>query len=744
LVDLDGNVIDDPSDAERLFQDPAVQAANMGPGKAFPGGPTCHFRGKDVPCFVAANAHGGIDETILTGILQRMDSLGVLRRQGEPNPFLLVDGHGSRFSVDFLGYVVDTEHKWNATIGLPNGTHLWQVGDSEEQNGTLKSSLRKEAEYLTKVLIEQDLPIRLDNSDLMPMISKAIAQSFANEETNKKAIAKRGLNPCNRQLLLSPELMRARYGTTVPANQHAFVPIPNAAQVLSPTGASQKYLENMFQMIDKKEAQVNMEKHKRKGRTGEAVFGIMRKVYAGSLWGAGGCLLDEPLFDQATRYQERQVYLEENKQKKRVDAADKQLAFMEGLLKTKPPETTPANQYTNDELSRLIVFTKRSKQDSALAKKKEDKIQQWNERKDRFPSCLAVAREKQTKEKRLLVEADVDMASSSLKGRNLFQTIQVGLQFEIEDTVEVIIRQFLKPEIIIVGSWPVQCFSNAVADKYKEKKNEGPSTLAPFQAIAGPFPKDLIANDIDVFFGELKEGPFQMIGLPEEHHCDRGKVNLIHVENLSYKMLLENNDINATSFAIHCKAMIIDPDDDDKEIVWEPSIHGDVDIDLQYSFHITDNFWQWWYDKMHVFEACDPQKCKAKTFVRLAYKSFQHGWPFRDGGIDPGSELLPKSQAAKVSEMIPIWPNKESPFQHLRLEKIRGASRLCTSGNREANSIWWPPVIMRDRSIGTKEATVGSPGNGEIVSEPCDDGSADDANADKHDTNEAPSSTVPI
>jgi hypothetical protein len=730
LIDLDGNVIDDPLEAERLFQDPAIQAANMGSGKAFPGGPTCHFRGKDVPCFVAANAHGGIDETILTGILRRMDSLGVLRRQGEPNPFLLVDGHGSRFTVEFLGYVVDPEHEWTATIGLPNGTQLWQVGDSKEQNGTLKSSLRKEAEYLTKVQIERDMPIRLDNSDLMPIISKAIAQSFANEETNKKAIAARGLNPCNRQLLVSPELMRAREETTTPVRQEEFASIPDAAKVLSPKGVSKKYLHHLVHMIDKQEAQTTIEKNKQKARAGQTAFGTVRKVLAGSLWSAGGCVLDKPLFEQAKRYQDRQAYLDENKQKKRYDAADKQVAFMEELIKIKPPETTPATQYTNDELNRLIVFTKRNKQDGAVAKKKDDKIQQWNERKDRFAACLALAREKQCKEKSLIVEEEVDVAALSLNGSNLLETVRVGIEFEIDDTVNGIIREFGKPEIVIVGSWPVQCLSNAVEDKHKEKKKECPSSFATFGEVAGPFPKDLTANDIDVFFGEVKEGPFKMLGFPEVHDCNGDKVNLIHVENLSHEMLLENNDVNATSFAIRCTAMIPDPNDDNKEIVWEPPVHGhEVDINIRYEFHTTDHFWKWWYDKRHVLQACDPQKCKSKTFVRLAYKSFQHGWPFLDGGIDPGSELLPKSQAAKVREMIPTWPNDESPFQHLRLKRIGGAWKLSTSGNRQAGFIWWPPVIMRDRSIGTKAT----------VSEQCDDGSANDDNAAEQDTNEAPS-----
>jgi hypothetical protein len=233
----------------------------------------------------------------------------------------------------------------------------------------------------------------------------------------------------------------------------------------------------------------------------------------------------------------------------------------------------------------------------------------------------------------------------------------------------------------------------------------------------------LIANDIDVFFGEEKEGPFKMIGFPEEKDWEGKKVNLIHVENLSHELLLENNDINATSFAIHCKAMVTDPDDEEKEIIWEPLVHGDeaVDIDIKYEFCATDAFWKWWYDERHVFEACKPQECKAKTFVRLAFKSFQQGYPFLDGGIDPASEILPNSQAKKVKEMG-VWPKDESPFQHLSLKRMGGAWRLSVSGNRQKDCIWWPPVIMRDRSIGTKEALT-------VINEDDCDGKAKDSSS---------------
>jgi hypothetical protein len=60
------------------------------------------------------------------------------RVEGGPIPFLLLDGHGSRFQLPFMRYIEDNEHKWKVCIGVPNGTAHWQVGDSAEQNGSWK------------------------------------------------------------------------------------------------------------------------------------------------------------------------------------------------------------------------------------------------------------------------------------------------------------------------------------------------------------------------------------------------------------------------------------------------------------------------------------------------------------------------------------------------------------------------------------------------------------------------------
>ena len=123
----------------------AMLAQNMGEGKAFPGGPVCHFNGKDIPPFVTSSDSGGITPIILVEILKHLDHHGITNRApGDPPPCLIVDGHGSRLSIPFLRYINNLDekgneveganHRWKVIIGLPNGTAYWQVADSSYIN----------------------------------------------------------------------------------------------------------------------------------------------------------------------------------------------------------------------------------------------------------------------------------------------------------------------------------------------------------------------------------------------------------------------------------------------------------------------------------------------------------------------------------------------------------------------------------------------------------------------------------
>jgi hypothetical protein len=97
---------------------------NFGPGKLFPGGPTCKFLNKDIPCMVRWTPKGSITSEILAEALAHIDSYGVFNRSDGKYPFLLLDGHQSRFEIPFLEYITNKEHEWQVCIGVPYGTSL--------------------------------------------------------------------------------------------------------------------------------------------------------------------------------------------------------------------------------------------------------------------------------------------------------------------------------------------------------------------------------------------------------------------------------------------------------------------------------------------------------------------------------------------------------------------------------------------------------------------------------------------
>ena len=133
----------------RVAFDPNKSVAeNTGEGKVFPGTPKCTFRGKEVDSLVTCSPKGSITSEILKQIFERLDDLGVYERTEGRVPMALFDAHDSRLQVPFLRYINNEKHLWKFCIGLPNGTHKWQVGDSRQQNGRWKIEWYKEKDNL--------------------------------------------------------------------------------------------------------------------------------------------------------------------------------------------------------------------------------------------------------------------------------------------------------------------------------------------------------------------------------------------------------------------------------------------------------------------------------------------------------------------------------------------------------------------------------------------------------------------
>ena len=184
---------------------------NYGPGNLFPGRLVCEFEGTKILTMVRYSEKGSITPDILTDILRTIDKLKIFKvyRDNGAMSFLLVDGHQSQFHTTFLQYITDEKHPWKVSIGVPYGTSLWQVGDSYQQNGRFKIALMNLKKQIIDKRIQLFYPeLKLQGTDIMPIILHAWKVSFADVARNKEAISEIGLNPLNKNLLLLGELTR--------------------------------------------------------------------------------------------------------------------------------------------------------------------------------------------------------------------------------------------------------------------------------------------------------------------------------------------------------------------------------------------------------------------------------------------------------------------------------------------------------------------------------------------------------
>ena len=87
-----------------LMVDPEVLRPNTEPGKDFPGGPICHFKGVDIPTLVCRSKSDGITPDILHSILQHYKNY-IPRQAGDPIPACILNGHCSCFRIQVVNYI---------------------------------------------------------------------------------------------------------------------------------------------------------------------------------------------------------------------------------------------------------------------------------------------------------------------------------------------------------------------------------------------------------------------------------------------------------------------------------------------------------------------------------------------------------------------------------------------------------------------------------------------------------------
>jgi hypothetical protein len=388
---------------------------NIGAGSQYPGGPTCKFRDKEIPCMVEFNPGGGMTATILTNIFRTLDSLEVYKKDREEGcrPFVLLDGHQTRFELEFLDYINDPLHPWSVCIGVPYGTSLWQVGDSTEQNGNFKVRLNQKKEMVLGRRLETMMSVELVSTDIIPLVNYAWDLSFALVDSNKKAIWERGWCPLNRNLLLHPSLRETmtdidimneqeeglnpmldknlvgEYPSNSTTAEHERVPTMRTNTCNTPRrgasnddnlhhhdinfsqGLSQYYIKQVIKKADLEAARASIENDKKDGINKKELLNRVSRVTASSLMKVDTFVLNTDVRDEIKS--RLNIKREEKAEKKKKDEAAL-IAQQEAVDKViEKNRGKVISDWTITDIKVLIRPEKR-KEDGPMPKSKPDLI----------------------------------------------------------------------------------------------------------------------------------------------------------------------------------------------------------------------------------------------------------------------------------------------------------------------------------------------------------------------------------
>jgi hypothetical protein len=143
-------------------------------------------------------------------MLAKTDEHSLCDRSAGINPFMLYDGHGSRFDEPFLEYTLESDRPWKCCIGMYYGNSLWHLGDIPEQNGTFNIESKKAKADTVWCKIRSGLPATLERSDIVRIVNIVWHKSFARFNTNLKSISERGWVSLKYVLLDHPELQERK------------------------------------------------------------------------------------------------------------------------------------------------------------------------------------------------------------------------------------------------------------------------------------------------------------------------------------------------------------------------------------------------------------------------------------------------------------------------------------------------------------------------------------------------------
>jgi hypothetical protein len=120
---------------------------------------------------------GSIASALSAEMLKKMNYLGLFDRFDGIDLFLFLDGHGSCFKLPFVEYI-HGDRGWTVCIGVPYGTSIWQVRDSNQQNGQYTNKSKEGNERVLTMKTKHGLRFAIIKQDILWIVCYASEKSF--------------------------------------------------------------------------------------------------------------------------------------------------------------------------------------------------------------------------------------------------------------------------------------------------------------------------------------------------------------------------------------------------------------------------------------------------------------------------------------------------------------------------------------------------------------------------------------
>jgi len=276
--------------------------------------------------------------------------------------------------LPFLRYICNPRHKWYSCFGVPYATHVWQVADASGLNGAYKIELAKaKREYIE----HRSLP-KFEPTDIVPLVNMAFGKRFGNQKNALKAIADRGWNPLNYNILATyKHFEKDEIDLTLDTSTTNKMTIPtvNIAQ-----GAGSFYLDRLIEEEKKIEGRKRkFEEIKEEQKTKEMKLEYIKKltkVSSASLVAHNHYILDDTVLELVVKKHEQEETAQKAAEMRKKAAEQKREECLKNALKK---FSESPNTLTVPDTKALLTAAMESTDSPVKSKKAELQQQLYRE-----------------------------------------------------------------------------------------------------------------------------------------------------------------------------------------------------------------------------------------------------------------------------------------------------------------------------------------------------------------------------